>query len=324
MQLFEGFSWQDALWLTLTTLSTTGYGDISASTVEGKTATVVLLYLCGIFILAKAAGDYFEYRTNIRVKKMQGFWEWKMSNHILVINTPSQQGEQFFVRLMKHLHQSGMKSNTVQILTKQFPKGLPNQLATMPGLVHYSGSGTVPEDLLSVNISQAKYIIILAKQEDNRESDSITFDILHRLQALNLRKDALILAECVDDDHRQRFRQAGAEVIIRPMRAYPEMLIGSLVAPGAEQIIENLFSSLGDLYLRYEVTIKDILWKDIVCHLIQKDLGTAVAYINRETGQCDTNPHANQSITTDSLFIMTNDDKPITTKEIQQALAEIA
>ena len=324
MTLFEAFNWQDALWLTLTTLSTTGYGDISATTSAGKISTVVLLYLGGIFILAKAAGDYFEYRTNIRVKKMHGYWEWNMSDHILVINTPSQQGEQFFVRLIKHLHHSGMQSHTVQILTTKFPNGLPGQLSKMPGLAHFTGSGTIPEDLLSVNAQQAKYIVILAKQEDNRDSDSRTFDILHRLQELKLRDDSLILAECVDDDNRQRFRQAGASVIIRPMRAYPEMLIRGLVAPGAEQIIENLFSSMGDFYLRFEVDIKALYWKDIVCQLIQQDLGTAVAYINTETGLCDTNPHANKQITTRSLFMMTNEDNPPTNKAIQQALADIS
>ena len=324
MTVFEAFSWQDALWLTLTTLSTTGYGDISATTMEGKTATVILLYLGGIFILAKAAGDYFEYRSNIRVQKMQGYWEWSMSGHILVINTPSQQGEQFFVRLLKHIrHSSGLQSQTVQILTNQFPNGLPSQLSKMPGLIHYTGSGTLPEDLATVNAPQAKYIIILAKQENERDSDSRTFDILYRLQELQLRTDVLILAECVDDENRQRFKQAGANVIIRPMRAYPEMLVRSLVAPGSEQIIENLFSSLGDQYLRYEVNINNLSWKDIVCQLIQQDLGTAVAYINSETGQCETNPHANSQITTQSLFIMANDDNAPTTVAIQQALANI-
>ncbi|MCF6250350.1 MAG: NAD-binding protein [Methylococcaceae bacterium] len=323
MTLFEAFNWQDALWLTLTTLSTTGYGDISATTAAGKISTVLLLYLGGIFILAKAAGDYFEYRANIRIKKMHGYWEWHMLDHMLVINTPSQQGEQFFLRLIKHLQHSDLQSCTVQILTTQFPNGLPNRLSKMSGLVHYTGSGTNPDDLVAVNAQQAKYIVILAKQEDNRDSDSRTFDILHRLQELKLRPDTLILAESVDDANRQRFRLAGANVIIRPMRAYPEMLIRGLVAPGSEQIIENLFSSFGDLYLRFEVNINGILWKDIVCQLIQQDFGTAVAYLHADTGLCDTNPHANTRITTNSLFVIANDDNPPTTQSIQQALANI-
>lgn len=116
MVAFERFNWQDALWLTLTTLSTTGYGDISATTPEGKIATTVLLYMGGIFVLAKAAGDYFEYRANIRLKKMQGFWEWKMSDHLLIINSPAEQAEHFFTRLVEHLNISGVQSHSVQIL----------------------------------------------------------------------------------------------------------------------------------------------------------------------------------------------------------------
>ena len=324
MTVFEAFSWQDALWLTLTTLSTTGYGDISATTSAGKISTVVLLYLGGIFILAKAAGDYFDYRTNIRIKKMQGFWEWHMSDHLLVINTPSQQGEQFLIRLFKHLQQSEIQSHTVQILTTQFPQGLPSQLSKMSGIAHFTGSGTITEDLISVNVTHAKYIVILAIHEESRDSDSRTFDILHRLQGMTLNDDVLILVECVDDDNRQRFRQAGANMIIRPMRAYPEMLIRGLVAPGAEQIIENLFSSIGDLYLRIEVDIKDLYWKDIVCHLIQQDYGMAVAYINMETGLCDTNPHADIKITTRYLFIMANSDIPPNIIAIQKILTDLA
>ena len=323
MVLFEGFNWQDALWLTLTTLSTTGYGDISASTPAGKVATVILLYLCGIFILAKTAGDYFDYRANIRLKKMHGFWEWNMSDHILIINTPSQKAEQFFTRLIKHFQLSRLQSHTVEILTTQFPNGLPKPLATTAGLAHYMGSGTVPEDLLAVNIGKAKYIIILATQEEDRASDSQTFDILHRLHALKLRSDVLILAECVDDDNRLRFTRAGANIIIRPIRAYPEMLIRALVAPGAEQIIENLFSSQGDLYIRYQVNINNVAWKDIVCQLIQHDFGTAVAYIHPDTEHCITNPHAHTKITTAHLFVMTNGDKPVTSQDIQQALSKI-
>jgi voltage-gated potassium channel len=323
MTAFESFSWQDALWLTLTTLSTTGYGDISATTPEGKTATVILLYFGGIFILAKAAGDYFEYRASIRLKKIYGFWAWNMSDHILMINSPSQQGEQFFMRLLKHLRHGEMKETTVQILTDEFPTGLPSQLSRMSGLAHYTGCGTVPSDLIAASAEKAKYIVILSKQENNRESDTQSFDILHRLQELKLREDVIILAECVDDENRPRFRQAGASVIIRPMRAYPEMLIRGLIAPGAEQIIENLFSSLGDLYLRFEVDIKEVAWKDIVCQLIQQDFGTAVAYLDIETQQCHTNPHANKKITTHRLFVMIKDDNPPKQKEIQQALADL-
>ena len=121
MMAFEGMAAGDALWLTVTTATTVGYGDISASTLPGRSATVVLLYLGGIFILAKTAGDYFDYRTSCRIQKKCGNWRWNMSGHILIINTPRADGERFFLRLIEQLRASqAYGDKMVQIVTRQF------------------------------------------------------------------------------------------------------------------------------------------------------------------------------------------------------------
>ena len=69
---FEGMAVHDAVWLTLTTVTTVGYGDLFAATPLGRASTVVLLYVGGIFVLAKAAGDYFEYRSDVHGRKIKG------------------------------------------------------------------------------------------------------------------------------------------------------------------------------------------------------------------------------------------------------------
>lgn len=84
---YEGLSIEDAVWLTFTTATTVGYGDISASTTQGRIATVFLIYLGGIFILAKVVGDYFDYRFAVREQKTKGHWSWDMNQHIVILNT---------------------------------------------------------------------------------------------------------------------------------------------------------------------------------------------------------------------------------------------
>jgi len=51
----EDLSPREAVWLTMTTLVTVGYGDYAAKTPLGQTATVLLLYLAGVFLAAQAA-----------------------------------------------------------------------------------------------------------------------------------------------------------------------------------------------------------------------------------------------------------------------------
>ena len=48
MNQLEGLALHDALWLTLTTATTVGYGDLSPSTLWGRLATVILIYGGGI------------------------------------------------------------------------------------------------------------------------------------------------------------------------------------------------------------------------------------------------------------------------------------
>ncbi len=321
MMAFEGMTIDDAVWLTFTTATTVGYGDISATTLKGRSATVVLLYLGGIFILAKAAGDYFDYRTNSRLRKKSGNWSWHMNDHILIINTPREDGERFFLRVIEQLRASrAHRDKMVQIVTRQFPDGLPEQLARMPGLTHHNGDGSDPDTLKRVDADKASIIAILARNEIDVGADSRTFDILDHLRDLGT-ENALVLAECVDDRNRKRFRKIGADIIIRPVRAYPEMLVRGLVAPGSEQIIENMFTSSSDEYARYDLAISGKTWSEVVCTLMQDDLGTAIGYIDADTGQLETNPQARTRINGSALFVIASENAIPSVKQVRDSLA---
>lgn len=322
MRMLEGMTLGDAVWLTLTTATTVGYGDVSASTPLGRSATVILLYFGGIFVLAKAAGDYFDYRIQARLRKKCGNWSWRMHDHILIINTPRENGEEFFSRVIEQLRASERYADKmIQIVTRQYPQGLPDRLAKMEGLAHYNGDGSDPDTLAKVDADKACVIVVLARSENDVGSDSRTFDILDHVNTLDV-SNAIVLAECVDDRNRPRFRKLGAEVLIRPVRAYPEMLVRGLVAPGAEQIIENMFTSSSDEYARYDIQIKDRSWSDVVCTLMRGDLGTAVGYIDAETGTLETNPPANMRINSTALFLIASEGAKASLQQIHSALGE--
>lgn len=56
---FEGLSLSDSAWLSFTSITTVGYGDFSAKTVEGRVTTIILIYIVGIWLLAQLAGDFW-------------------------------------------------------------------------------------------------------------------------------------------------------------------------------------------------------------------------------------------------------------------------
>jgi voltage-gated potassium channel len=304
---YEGLSLGDSIWLTITTATTVGYGDISAATTQGRLATIFFLYLGGIFILAKVAGDYFDYRVQVRDKKTKGYWSWNMNDHIVILNTPSYSGERYLQRLIKQFRLSANYANTpIYLLTRQFQNGLPGFITELENVVHFSGNASNPLDLKTVCVDKARDIIVLTKDENDDASDGRTFDILHRLKDLNVK--ASILAECVEDTNRQRLEDAGANTIIRPIRAYPEMIVRAFDAPGSERIIENMFNSKGDEYRRYDVEIKDMAWCDIVSKLITHNIGIAVAYIEHGSNEMVYNPPANAMPDIQALITISKDN----------------
>jgi len=320
MMFYEGLSFGDATWLTFTTATTVGYGDISASTTQGRFATVFLIYLMGIFILAKVVGDYFDYRLMVRDKKTKGHWSWNMQNHIVILNSPTHSGERYLQRLIEQFRVSAnYKSTEIYLLTRQFPQGLPDFISQLDNVVHYSGDPSNPQDLEAVCIADASEVIVLAKDENDESSDGHTFDILHRLK--DLKVDASVLAECVDDKNRNRLEIAGANIVIRPIRAYPEMIVRAFDAPGSERIIENMFNSEDDEYRRYDVEIKDMSWCDVVTRLITHDVGIAVAYIERDSNNMVYNPPAHAKPDIQALITISKDNNVHTNDDVKKLVS---
>ena len=317
MLVLEGMTFQQAFWLTLTTLTTVGYGDLSAATPAGQIATVVLMYITGITLVTLIISDYIDYRFYRRERIRTGRWRWNMTNHILLINSPKHGGTQYYIRLIQQLRANDDYKNTpIQILTTEFPNGLPSALVEL-GVTHFHGSGTNPHDLSAVNVQNANHIIILAKDANDISSDSNTFDTLHRLMELNLSKRCIV--ECVDDTNRERLSKLGAQSILRPVRSYPEIIIRALIAPGTEKVLEDLFTHENDHPHRYEITTFDMTWSDIVCALIQENLGTAMAYIE-STGEVICNPDSTEVINSIALIVLIKTESAPENQEIALAL----
>lgn len=279
MMVFEGMGLGDAIWLTTTTLLTVGYGDLSAATFWGRTATILLLYVVGITLLAKLAGDYIDFRLQRKQEMIQGRWRWRMKDHVLIINSPDYNPEVYFKRLIRQLRATDEFAEApVQILTDDFPDGLPAPLREL-GVVHYHGETSDQASLEAATAGNARAILLLAKDEYSRVSDSVTVDVLLQMQRLYGNALPRTVAELVHGENRPRALQAGADATLRPVRGYPEMLVQAVIAPGVEQLLENMFTVDEDHTRRYAVRVDNATWSDVVCKVMTAGLGTLMAYV---------------------------------------------
>ena len=313
----EDLSLFEAAWLTMTTLVTVGYGDYAPQTMIGRFSTIVLMFITSITLLTLIVSDYIEYRFYRRERILSGRWIYKMNDHIIIINTPQHGGDQYFMRFASQIRAiPGYETIPIMILTRQFPMGLPTELSDI-GVVHYHGAGFDPEALKAVHAGSARHIIVLAADEADPYSDSLTFDIAHRLTELNLGNHTIV--ECVNDQNRGRFKALGVRTIIRPVRTYPEIMVRSVVAPGSEKVLEDLFNYEHDHPHRYDLKLDDLNWADIVSALVRHGIGTALAYID-DDNEVVCHPPTNEEIEGKGLIVLVKSAETPEVSVVEEAL----
>lgn len=318
MVYFEGLQFEEAIWLTLTSITTVGYGDYAAKTFIGRLATIGLIYIGGIAILAQFAGLFFDYRQFKRDRILRGFWRWNMKNHLVFLNAPNHQEDEYFYRTVSELRKSSLPYNDIPIIivSTKFPNGLSERLSKL-GVVHVNGSPFDDESLDSASIYHANVIAILSPKTHSEESDSLVFDLTHHLRELGVK--GKIISEVTGDKNRSRVLKMGADHVIRPIRAYPELLVRTILAPGTEQIIEDLFDSIDEECVRYNINIK-MKWIDLVQQSLKAGIGTPIGCMDKK-GNIYTCPEPEKLFEITAIFVIVGRGNLKTEAFVQQELA---
>ena len=324
MMALEGLGAADAVWLTITTATTVGYGDLSAATPLGRAATVLCMYLFGIFLLAQGASELFDYRALQRERRRRGEFKWRnMKDHLLIVNVPSQDADSYLLRLLHHVRRApSLADIPVQLLTPRYPDGLPHQLVEA-GATHYNGVAESTDNLIATNAPLARCIIVIADEPYDARSDAHTYDILSRLAALQGRdREQIVVAEAVEDGNRERILAAGATTTLRPLRAYPEMVVRALAAPGVEQVIENLFTHDADCLMRFDVAFQGLRWANVVASFITGGGGLPLGYVRG--GRVNTNPHPDDECSGSGVIALIDERLTVTQAQVESCLRAAA
>lgn len=314
---FENLEVFNSIWLSFSAISGQGYSVHSPLSFEGRVITIILIYFGAMVIQARFIFLIFEYIQEQNFKKISGSGDWReMRDHIIFFNAPVENYVDYFYQAVRHLRHSSLKYHnaSVVIVSENILESLPDKLSDMD-IVHIKANPTNPEVLEMCAARQADIIIILTKDAADKTSDSINFDIIHRLRENNI--SCRIIAEAITDDNRNRMIIAGADNVIRPLRGYPELIIRVALAPGVEYIIEEIFSSRGEEFIRYEYSFKG-KWKEVVADMLERDIGTVIGYLCTETNKIFTNPQSEEIINCEAIFVIVREGN---SKEINGQLS---
>jgi voltage-gated potassium channel len=261
---------------------------------------MLLLYAAGIFLAAQAASAWFDYRTARRDAMKTGEWDWSgLKGHIVIV-APGRIGELFFGRLVGELDQhEATRGREVVIVSDEFRDGLPGTLAA--GEVKLvSGFAQDPDALGRAGIGACAYALVLADDPEATLSDGLSYDVVSRVREVN--RTCELIVQCVDDRNRPRLVAAGANVAMRPVHAYPEIIVTGLLYPGCIEVMENLFTAAGERLTLVKGSFRGT-WRTLVGDMLARDAGLPIA-ARLAGGKVLTAPHAEQAIEAEGLYVL--------------------
>ncbi|MGF1454065.1 MAG: potassium channel family protein [Alphaproteobacteria bacterium] len=277
--LVEDWSLADALWFTATAGTTVGFGDLSPASHLGRLITVLLIYIPAIPAIGYLTSLLVEGIIDRRDRTRLGRVQLMLSNHLVFINYPKIDGAVYFERAIEQFHQSNTDyaDRPIAILTDSLPNGLPQSLHDLGvSLVSHRPNEAAALELACA--AQADTVFVLTPSGQEPWEESLVFDIAH--QILLLRGDGprpRIIAEAFSPEMKSRLRQMGVDAVVRPIRAYPGLIVRAAIAPGSEAIVEALFDARGEECQRLDQPFTNIAWSDLASSLVARDLGTPIA-----------------------------------------------
>ena len=232
--------WPDALWWSVVTMTTVGYGDLFPTSLGGRYLIGFPTMIFGISILGYLLSNVATYFIEARSKEKKGMGESSLENHILVVHFQSVDRQ---LSLLRELRADPKTAQAKVLLIDDELEELPDVLSDKKmGFIH--GNATKESTLERAAFRDASHAIILAKDTNDPGSDN--HNLAAALTLEQLHPDIVTVAECVDPERVDLMYKAGCDSVICLAEMSSGMLVNEILDPGLSLAIQALTSNVSD------------------------------------------------------------------------------
>lgn len=288
------FGWNilDALFMTMITISSVGYGETRALTQEGRVFTIFVI-IFALTIGAYGVSSAIEYVasgefTRSIARRQRGKMILELTNHFIIAG---------FGRVGQEVAQ-GLSQEEVQFIIVE-PAQDAIEKAQSSGYLVIEGNATEDEILLEAGIERARGIICATS------GDATNVYVV--LTARGLNENLFIISRASDENSEGKLIRAGADRVISPYILSGRRMANLAARPFVVDFLD-ITGSAGEL----EKTLEEIVIEDgsIICNrtLGEVDLrqrtGALILGLYRSTGGLITSPQADTLLEPGSRMIV--------------------
>jgi len=237
----QDISLVDALWWSMVTMTTVGYGDFYAQTHVGRFLISYPCMILGIGIIGYLVGVVANTIIDLASKKRRGLMDIPFSNHIIICNYP---GDEKVLAIISELR-------AVKTYAKKKMVVITDRFEEIPEALHEHdisfvyGAATDESVLLRANIFEADGVIILAEDNVDARSDERTFMITSLIELIEREHDCSIktIAEVVSGKNVLNFKRVRVDGVTSHDGVASCLLVQEYLNPGINAVIGQLISN---------------------------------------------------------------------------------
>lgn len=221
----------DALWWSMTTLSTVGYGDLYPVTSEGRGIAVLTMVL-GIGLLGGVAATTATTFIEFRDRGKKGLRSYVLRDHLLVLGWSAKgaQAIENFRNDPRH------HSTDVVIIANREEKPVDD-----PDVRFVRGSPAKVPVLERASAEDAGAAIVLADDPTDPRSDHETALVVMSLRRIN--PNLRVAVELVSAENRDHLEYAGCDALIDTRRTIANLLVRAVQDEGVGDVFDDLVES---------------------------------------------------------------------------------
>lgn len=236
----------DAIWYTLVTITTVGYGDITPHSVLGRTSAMILL-LAGVALFGALSGKFASFLFDRQQKKDRGLLKMnKIKNHFLICGWKPN-----FERILEGILLANPEIPPEKIIllnnSSQNEMEKIKAHSRFKNINYIHGDFTDEDTLLKSQIKTAERALVLADNSENfsnLETDSRT--VLAVITIKNLNPKIYCVAEIIDSKFEKHLSLAHCDEIILSADYGQNLLIQASSGKGMSHILRELISEEND------------------------------------------------------------------------------
>ncbi|MFC1744358.1 potassium channel family protein [Candidatus Riflebacteria bacterium] len=298
----------DALYMTIMTITTVGYGEVHTLTAMGRIFTIILMIFSFAVVgysIRTLASSILEGELNrvIRGRRM----DKKIANlkeHYILCgggNTGRSIAEEFF------------KTEVPFVLVEKSEECL-KHIATIGDIPYIDADATQDETLILAGIENARGIItVLSEDKDN---------VFVVLSARALNPGLRIVARVIDENNHAKLKKAGADEIVSPNQVGGLRMASVMMRPEVVNFLDAMLHVTGNELRLEELAIQDDSFfsgKTLASSNIGKETGLLVVAIRKFKGKYKFNPGSNTMIKPgDHLIVMGTEEQLSCLKKLER------